>query len=70
MKQIQIDITDKRVYAQIAFLVDSPTFLDLIEKVRSKFEIVTPFTSGNSWHDHVIRLAGYDLDEYLSMEKI
>lgn len=70
MKQIQIDITDKRVYAQIAFLADSPTFLDFIEKVRSKFEIVTPFNSGNSWHDHVIKLAGYDLDEYWSMEKI
>ncbi len=72
MNQIQIDITDKRVYAQIAFLVDSPTFLDLIERVRSKFQITTPFKPNDyeSWHHHVLKLAGYDVDEYWKMEKI
>ncbi len=70
MKPIQIDITDKRVYAQTAFLVDSPTFLDLLEKVRTKFQIVTPFDSTDSWHNHLLKLAGYDLAEYWKMEKV
>lgn len=71
-KPVQIDISDKRLFAQIAFLVDSPTFLDLIQKVRTKFQIAIPFASGNldSWHNHVLKLAGYDLDTYWKMEKI
>lgn len=70
MKPIQIDITDKRVYAQIAFLVDSPTFIKSLEKVRAQFHILSPFDSSNSWHNHLLKLAGYDLDEYWKMEKI
>lgn len=72
MNQIQIDITDKRVYAQIAFLVDSPTFLRLIEKVRSKYQITSPFKPDDydAWHNHVLKLVGYNLDEYWKMEKI
>ncbi len=43
MKQIQIDLDDNRAYTQLAFLVDIPTFLADVEKIRSKYKITPPF---------------------------
>jgi len=71
-KPIEIDIDDKRQYAQIAFLVDSLTFLDLIEKVRSMLKIQSPFASEDYelWETHMLTLAGFDIKEYWKMDKI
>lgn len=46
-KQIQINISDKRLYAQIAFLVDNANFLIDIEKVRKEFKIDSVFQNPN-----------------------
>lgn len=72
IKLIEIDIDDNRVYAQIAFLVDSLTFLDLVVVARQKFHIKEVFAPGDyeNWKNHILLLAGFDLKEYWEMNKI
>ncbi len=73
IKPIEIDIEDKRLYAQIAFLVDSPTFIDRnIQSIRKRFKIESTFEADdfNSWENHILTLAGYNLEEYWTMDKV
>lgn len=47
IKPIEIDIEDKRLYAQIAFLVDRSDFLQEIANLRMKFNIDSSFQQNN-----------------------
>lgn len=59
MKPVRIDIENKRVYAQVAFLVDSPLFLDLVQQLRAKFKIENTFETDNydQWQKHLHELS-------------
>lgn len=68
-KPVEIDVKNKNVYAQIAYLVDSPTFLEMLQTVRSKYEITSPFKDLRDWDNFLLKKSGFDLDEYYKNER-
>lgn len=68
--RIEIEIEDNRLFAQVAFLVDSYSFLDLVSKVKKKFKINSFIKDSDEWKNHFLNLAGFNLVEYKKMEKI
>ena len=69
---IEIDVDDNKIYAQIAYLLDTTEIITEIYEVREKFKIFKPFSTGNydKWHDHLLELAGYDIKKYKEMNKL
>ncbi len=59
MKPVQVEIKNKRVYAQVAFLVDSPLFLDLIHQLRTKFKLKNTLETDDydQWQKHLHELS-------------
>lgn len=70
LNPVVIELENNRTYAQVAFLVDSPSFLNSIDRLRSKYQIKKPFNNYRSWLNHLISLSGFNLKEYQQMNSL
>ncbi len=72
IEPIPIEIEDNKVFAQIAYLLDGTSIINEILEIRESFKIQKPFDADNrnAWKTHLLKLAGYDLNEYKDMKKI
>lgn len=69
---IQIDIDDNKVYAQVAYLLDGTGIITEISEIRDIFKITKVFPPGDydSWYNHLLQLAGFELKTYWEMNSI
>lgn len=74
LKPIEIDIENKRLYAQVAFLVDNDSFLKDIQEVRQRFHIDPTFQKANyfekSSDDELAKIKTFDLSRLKNKTKI
>lgn len=67
---VKIDVENSKIYAQIAFLIDSPVFIDQISDIRFKYGIKKPFKDIGSWVNHNVQKVGFNLDEFDAMQNM